>query len=89
MQLASSPLSAIDAASLEQLHHQYREQPDSLDESWRVLFQVLDEIDAKVDMKKLEETLMEEGLKKFADPQKALLALIASKRKALAPAGVG
>ena len=49
---------------------------------------VLDEIDAKVDMKKLEETLMEEGLKKFADPQKALLALIASKRKALAPAGV-
>ena len=30
---------------------------------------VLDEIDAKVDMQKLEETLMEEGIKKFADPQ--------------------
>ncbi len=44
---------------------------------------VLKEIDAKVDMKKLEETLMEEGLAKFADPQKALLALIAAKRKAL------
>ena len=34
---------------------------------------VLAEIDAKVDMQKLEETLMEEGLTKFADPQKALL----------------
>ena len=32
--------------------------------------EVLDEIDAKVDMTKLEETLMEEGMKKFADPQK-------------------
>jgi transaldolase len=29
---------------------------------------------------------MDEGLKKFADPQKALLALIAEKRAALAPA---
>jgi transaldolase len=42
---------------------------------------VFTEIDAKVDMTKLEETLMSEGLKKFADPQKALLALIAEKRK--------
>jgi transaldolase len=31
----------------------------------------------------LEKTLMEEGLKKFADPQKALLRLIAEKRAAL------
>jgi transaldolase len=44
---------------------------------------VLTEIDAKVDMKKLEEVLMQEGIKKFADPQHALLALIASKRAAL------
>jgi transaldolase len=44
---------------------------------------VLDEIDAKVDMKKLEEVLMDEGLQKFADPQKALLKLLADKRKAL------
>jgi transaldolase len=44
---------------------------------------VLDEIDAKVDMQKLEETLMAEGLAKFADPQKALLKLIAQKRAAL------
>ena len=44
---------------------------------------VLDEIAAKVDIAKLEAVLMEEGLKKFADPQKALLKLIAEKRKAL------
>ncbi len=48
--------------------------------------QVLAEIDAKVDMKKLEETLMSEGLEKFADPFKNLLKLIASKRAALKPA---
>jgi transaldolase len=47
--------------------------------------EVLKEIAAKVDMKKLEETLMEEGLKKFADPQKALLKIIADKRKQLSP----
>jgi transaldolase len=44
---------------------------------------VLDEIAANVDMAKLEAVLMEEGVKKFADPQKALLKLIAEKRKAL------
>lgn len=44
---------------------------------------VLDEIDRKVDFAKLEEVLMDEGLKKFADPFKALLALIAKKREAL------
>jgi transaldolase len=48
---------------------------------------VLKDIDAKVDMKKLEEVLMQEGLQKFADPQKALLKLIADKRKQLTPAG--
>ena len=30
---------------------------------------------------------MEEGLKKFADPQKALLKLIADKRRTLQPVG--
>jgi transaldolase len=44
---------------------------------------VLAEIDAKVDMVKLETVLMEEGIKKFADPQHALLALIAQKRASL------
>jgi transaldolase len=49
--------------------------------------EVLADIDAKVDMKKLEATLMEEGIEKFASPQKALLALIAHKRQELhAPA---
>ncbi|MDA1051681.1 MAG: transaldolase [Planctomycetota bacterium] len=46
--------------------------------------EILAEIDAKVDFERLEQVLMEEGLKKFAGPQKALLALIATKRQALA-----
>ena len=41
---------------------------------------VLDEIGRKVDIARLEEVLMREGLAKFADPQKALVKLIASKR---------
>jgi len=45
---------------------------------------VLAEIDRHVDLQKLEDVLMSEGIKKFADPQKALLALIAGKRKELA-----
>lgn len=45
---------------------------------------VLSEIDKKVDMQHLEETLMAEGIAKFADPQKALLALMADKREQLA-----
>ncbi len=44
---------------------------------------VLDEIDKKVDVKKLEDKLMEEGTAKFADPHKALLKLIKEKRSAL------
>jgi transaldolase len=44
---------------------------------------VLDEIAAKVEMAKMETVLMEEGIKKFADPQKALLKVIAEKRAAL------
>src|SRR5207302_1087214 len=35
---------------------------------------VLDEIERKVDLRKLEDTLMAEGVQKFADPGKALLA---------------
>ncbi|MDC0262229.1 transaldolase [Planctomycetaceae bacterium] len=48
--------------------------------------EVLAEIDQKVDFTKLEEVLMQEGLQKFADPQKGLLALIGDKRKELAGA---
>ena len=45
---------------------------------------VLDEIEQKVEQQKMEEKLMAEGVAKFADPHKALLALIGEKRKALA-----
>ncbi|MCG6158349.1 transaldolase family protein [Rubinisphaera margarita] len=45
--------------------------------------EILNEIDEKVDFEHLEKTLMEEGLKKFADPQKALIKLIGEKRAAL------
>lgn len=46
--------------------------------------EVLDEIDQLVDPVALEETLMREGIDKFAQPQKALLALIESKRLSMA-----
>jgi transaldolase len=46
---------------------------------------VIEEIHAKVNVQKMEDKLMEEGVKKFADPQKALLKLIADKRKSLQP----
>jgi transaldolase len=45
--------------------------------------EVIDEIAAKVDVPKMEAVLMQEGIKKFADPQHALLKLIAQKRAAL------
>jgi transaldolase len=48
--------------------------------------EILNEIEAKVDFDHMERTLMEEGLKKFADPQKSLLALIAQKRASLVAA---
>ncbi len=45
---------------------------------------VSEEIDRLVDIKKLESTLMAEGIAKFANPQKALLALVAEKRQSVA-----
>lgn len=47
---------------------------------------LLAEIDRLVDFGKLESVLMDEGLKKFADPQKMLLKLIAEKRRLLSAA---
>jgi transaldolase len=44
---------------------------------------VLSEIEARVDVEKMEDRLMHEGVVKFADPQKALLNLIATKRQSL------
>jgi transaldolase len=45
--------------------------------------EVLSNIDMLVDIQKMEDVLMEEGIKKFADPQHALLALLAQKRAQL------
>ena len=44
---------------------------------------VLDEIDRLVNFEHLEKTLMDEGLQKFADPQKELIALIGEKREGM------
>lgn len=44
---------------------------------------VQDEIDRLVDMQRLEEVLMREGVEKFVRPQKELLQLIAQQRRAL------
>ncbi|TWU59913.1 Transaldolase [Rubripirellula tenax] len=46
---------------------------------------VQDDIDAKVDIKAMHQTLMAEGVDKFVKPQRALLELIAQKRKQLSP----
>ena len=43
--------------------------------------EVLAEIDAKVDVSDMETVLMTEGVKKFADPQHALLKLLSDRRK--------
>jgi transaldolase len=41
---------------------------------------IIKEIDSKVDIAELEKVLMEEGIAKFAEPQKKLLATVAEKR---------
>ena len=45
------------------------------------------DIDAKLDVQAMHDFLMAEGIDKFVKPQRALLDLIAEKRKELAPAG--
>jgi transaldolase len=47
--------------------------------------EVLAEIDAKVHVQTMEDFLMREGVAKFADPQKALIRLLAEKRRTLVP----
>jgi len=61
--------------AVDKLNHDYTRQVDHMPSK-----AVLDEIDAKVDPVAMENTLMEEGTLKFADPQKALLKQIADKR---------
>lgn len=43
--------------------------------------EVIDEVAQKVDLQKMEQVLMQEGVQKFADPQSDLLRLIAGKRQ--------
>jgi transaldolase len=78
--IQTNPPATNDA--VEKLNKTYTKQVDLLPPK-----AVLDEIDQKVDPKKMEDKLMEEGAAKFADPQHALLKLIGEKRAALATAG--
>ncbi len=68
-----------NAAVQQMLGHTFSRTVDELP-----LQPVLAEIDEQVDFQQMEETLMLEGLQKFSDPQRALLALIDEKCKALA-----
>jgi transaldolase len=65
-------------AAVQASGHTFTRQVDKLPPT-----EVLADIDMLVDIQKMEDVLMEEGIKKFADPQHALLALLAEKRKAL------
>lgn len=49
--------------------------------------EVIREIDQKVDMDRLLEVLMEEGIRKFADPQKELLSEVGRQRSAMSGSG--
>jgi len=77
--IQTNPPATNDA--VEKLNKTYTRKIDQLPPK-----EVLDEIDKKVDPKKLEDKLMEEGTAKFADPQHALLKLIGVKRAALTAA---
>ena len=63
---------------VEQIGNSYHREVDRMPSN-----ELLDEIDRHVDMQALEQVLMDEGVRKFADPHKALLQLIAEKRLAL------
>jgi len=74
--IQTNPPATNDAVA--KLNHDYVKQIDKMPAQ-----SILDEIDKKVDPAKMETVLMDEGTAKFADPHKALLKLIAEKRKAL------
>jgi transaldolase len=75
--IQTNPPATNDA--VDKLGHDYTRQIDVMPAK-----AILDEIDAKVDPAKMEQTLMDEGTLKFADPQKALLKQIADKRAEVA-----
>lgn len=74
--IQTNPPATNDA--VEKLGHTYTRQIDVMPSA-----AVQAEIDKLVDQAKLENTLMEEGLAKFADPHKKLLETIKSKRASL------
>lgn len=75
--IQTNPPATNDA--VDRLAKQYTRQVDRMPAQ-----RVLDDIDARVDIAKMEQVLMDEGTAKFADPHKALLKLIADKHQALA-----
>ncbi len=77
--IQTNPPATNDA--VEKLNKQYSRKIDQMPPQ-----NVIDDIHKKVDQKKLEDKLMEEGTAKFADPQHALLKLVAQKRASLAGA---
>ncbi len=72
--IMTNPPDTNDA--IERLGKQYTRGVDKLPAP-----EVIEEIHQKVDQAKMEQVLMEEGLKKFADPFKKLLETIAEKRR--------
>ena len=77
--IQTNPPATNDA--VQKLNKTYTRQVDKLPSK-----EILDDIDAKVDVAHMERTLMDEGTAKFSEPQKKLLALIAEKRKAMVAA---
>jgi transaldolase len=73
--IQTNPPATNDA--VQRLRKQYSRKVDQM-----LPADVLNEIAAKVDMTTLERVLMEEGTKKFSDPQKDLIRLVAGKRAA-------
>ncbi len=78
--IQTNPPATNDA--VEKLNKQYSRKVDQMPSQ-----AILDEIDQKVDAQKMEDKLMQEGTEKFADPQNALLKLIAQKRSGLTVGG--
>jgi transaldolase len=79
--LAGSDIQTNPPATLDAIEASSRSFSRTVDEMPPA--EVLAEIDAKVNVQHLEDTLMREGVVKFADPQKALLKLLREKRKSL------
>ena len=77
--IQTNPPATNDA--VEKLNKTYTRQVDKMPPD-----AIVQEIEEKVDQQKMEDKLMEEGTAKFADPQHALLKLIAEKRASLAAA---